>query len=211
MVKGITKSEDMGAAKLRFILSTIVFIALSFFVGHVVLVNLYNLGRLPTIVMAVLLTIAIVLMFAWPQKHRFFPLVTGLLLWSVLGEITEHLGYGDIVSFKNVFLLISILIFVYSLVRKKLLSEFLTIVIVFFVTIWSFHFVLINVFEGLGRTHVITYASSLIFLIIMVFAILKALRSYNRLVLTLQVIFISCSAWAIVEYLWAWNLVPKPW
>ncbi len=204
-------TDDITTPKPRFVLSTILLILFLFFLGHIGLVNLYKLGRIPTLVAAIFLTILIVVMFRWQRKHRFYPLVVGLLLWAVLGEITEHLRYGDIVNIKNVFLLFSIIIFVFYLVYNKLLSEFPAIAIVFFLAIWSSHFVLISLFEQLGKTHTVTYLSSSIFLIVFIYATFKARKSDNRLALTIQTILITCSFWSILEYLWAWKLISKPW
>ena len=202
---------DNYSSRLKFIFSTILFIIILFILGHVGLVNLYKLGRIPTIGMAFVLTILIVIMFIWQKKHRFFPLVVGLMLWAVLGEITEYLQYGDIVNIKNVFLLSSIIAFIFYLVYKNLLSDFLTITIVFFLIIWASHFILISLFEQLGKTHILTYLSYSIFLVIFIYAIFKTCKSDNRLEITIQIIFITCSFWSLLEYLRAWQLIPKPW
>jgi hypothetical protein len=199
------------SSKLAFTSSTIAYTVFLFVLGHVGLVNLYKLGRTATIAAAVITTIAIVALFAWHGSHRFFPLAAGLLLWAVMGEMGEHLGISDIVHIRNVFLIPSSVAFVFYLEYKRLMPEFLSIAVVFFLAIWASHFVLISFFEQLGRNHTATYLSSVLFVAIFVYSIFKILRENGQHTLTLFCILATCSFWSILEYLWAWKVLPKLW
>ena len=203
--------DNISISKSRFVVSTTLFIIFIFFLGHFGLVNLYKLGKVPTALIAVVLLIMIVNLIIWQNKHRFFSLILGLLLWAVLGEIAEKLSLVNIVNFKNIFLLITMLFLAYYLIHNNLLSEFLMIAIVFFLTIWTSHFVLVNSFEQFGKTNIVTYLSSFVFLIFFVYFITKIYKLGNIFGLTLHTIFITCTLWSILEYLWAWKLIPKLW
>jgi hypothetical protein len=175
------------------------------------LAALYQCGRMQTIVAGVLFTASIVILLVWQSENRFVGIVIGVLLWALLGEITEHLGWSDIICVKNAFLLLTTAVFVAYLVYKDALPSHILIAAVLFVTIWAFHFVQANLFEYAGKTHPLTYASSLLFPLVLAFAVWGARTSKNPETLTIQCILIAGSFWAILEYLWAWKWIPKRW
>jgi hypothetical protein len=198
------------SSKAIFVASNIAYIIFLFAAGHVGLVKLYKLGRMATGIAAAILTTAIVALFAWRGSHRFFPLAAGLLLWIVMGEMAQHLKIGDIMSIKNGLLILTIAVFVFYLVYKRLLPDFLSIAVVFFLTIWVSHFVLVSLFEQLGKTHIATYFSSLPFAALFAYSLIGILKESGQYELTVFSILIVCSFWSILEYLWAWKLLPKP-
>ncbi len=198
-------------SKLAFVLANTLFIALLVLVGHVGLVSVYGFGEKMTLITGAILTAVIILMLIWQNEQRFSPLVVGVLLWAVVGEIAGQLGYVDIVSIRNVFVLSPAIVLVGYLARKDRLSDFLIIASVFFLTIWTCHFILVNLFEQLGAVHPLTFVSSSLFLAMLILAILGIRRSDSRRALTVHSILVLCSFWSMLEYLWAWRVVPKPW
>jgi len=198
------------SSKAIFVVSNVAYIIFLFAAGHVGLVKLYKLGRMATGIAAAILTAAIVFLFAWSGNHRFFPLAAGLLLWMVMGEMSGHLKIGDIMNVKNGLLILTIAVFVFYLVYKRLLNDFLSIAVVFFLIIWLSHFMLVSLFEQLGKTHIVTYLSSLPFAALFVYSLIEILRENGQYELTVFSILIVCSFWSILEYLWAWKLLPKP-
>ena len=198
-------------SKLAFVLTNILFIAVLVLVGHVGLVTVYGFGEKMTLITGAILTAVIILMLIWPNEQRFSPLVVGVLLWAVVGEIAGELGYADIVSIRNFFVLPLAIVLVGYLVRRHRLSDFLIIASVFFLTIWACHFILVNLFEQLGVVHPLTYVSSSLFLAMLILAILGIRQSNSRRALTVHSILALCSFWSVMEYLWAWRVVPKPW
>lgn len=201
----------MSIAKPNFVLGNILFIALFFLGGHVGLVKLYGLGEALTTIVGAVLTSVIISMLIWQKEDRFSPLVVGVLLWAVLGEVVEQLGFGSIVRVRNFVLLFPTLMFIRHMARRERLPDFLNIALVFFMTIWACHFVLVNILVHLGPTHLLTYASSSLFLAMFVLAISNIRQSDSRAALTIQSVFVMCSAWSMLEYLWAWKVLPKPW
>ncbi len=198
-------------SKLAFVLANTLFLALLVLVGHVGLVTVYGLGEKMTLITGAILTAVIILMLIWPNEQRFSPLVVGVLLWAVVGEIAGELGYADIVSIRNVFVLPPAIVLVGYLARRHRLSDFVIIASVFFLTIWACHFILVNLFEQLGAAHPLTYVSSSLFLAMLILAILGIRQSNSRRALTVHSILALCSFWSVMEYLWEWRVVPKPW
>ena len=198
-------------SKFKFISSTIGFIIVLFFLGHIGLVTIYKLGRAPTVITGIISFVIAVSLLMRQDSHRFFPLITGFLLWAVFGEIAEHLGYGDIVSINNIFVLLAVIILMSYLIYRKVLSEFQTIALVLFMIIWTFHFIMVNQFEQLGKTHIITCLSSPVFLIIFIFSLFRCFKSDSQTTLSIHSILLTCSFWSILEYLWAWKVIPKLW
>ncbi len=198
-------------SKLAFVLANTLFIALLVLVGHVGLVSVYGFGEKMTLITGAILTAVIILMLIWQNEQRFSPLVVGVLLWAVVGEIAGQLGYADIISIRTVIVLPPAIVLVGYLARRDRLSDFLIITSVLFLTIWACHFILVNLFEQLGAVHPLTFVSSSLFLAMLILAILGIRRSDSRRALTVHSIIVLCSFWSMMEYLWAWRVVPKPW
>jgi len=203
--------DQLTISKPALVLSNALFMLLVIFAGHVALVNLYLLGESATLIAAAVSTAAIVAMAVWQREHRFSPLLVGALLWAVLGEMLDQLRFADIVSTSSALVLAPTVVLVVYLVRGERLSDFYAIAIVFFSAIWVSHFALVNLFTQLGKTHPLTFASSSLFLAALVFAGLGIRRSHTHRALTVHSILITCSAWSILEYLWAWEVIPKGW
>jgi hypothetical protein len=203
-------SVSIVSSKATFVASNIAYITLLFAVGHIGLIRLYRLGRMATGVAAAILSIAIVVLFAWCGDHRFFPIAAGLLLWMVMGEMAEHLKIADIMNVKNGILILAIVVFVFYLAYKRLIPDFLSIAVVLFVTIWVSHFVLVSLFSYPGKTHIATYLSFLPFAALFVYSLIRILIDSGQYELTIFSILIVCSFWSILEYLWAWKILPKP-
>lgn len=209
--EGTSETLDSTPSKPVFILSNVLFITLVIFVGHVGLINLYRWGRTPTLTVGALLAGVIVSLLIWQKESRFTPLVVGALLWAVLGEMTDQLGYGDIVSLENGFFLTGLIALVGWLVYKNRLSESLAIAAAFFLAIWACHFVLVNLLERLGGTHPVTVASASLFIAMQALAVLMIRRSESRFALTLCSVLLACGFWSILEYVWAWRAILRPW
>ena len=139
-------SPPIPTSKPAFVSSNVLFIALVFLIGHVGLVKLYESGEKMTMITGAVLASMLILMLFRRNGDRFAPLFVGVLLWALLGEIAEQLRYGSIVRVRNVLWLSPVIVFVGYLVRRDRLPDFLTVAIVFFMTIWACHFVLVNLF-----------------------------------------------------------------
>ncbi len=198
-------------SKLAFVLADTLFMALLVLVGHFGLVTVYGLGEKMTLITGAILTAVIILMLIWQIEQRFSPLVVGVLLWAVVGEIAGELGYADIVSIRNFFVLPPAIVLVGYLARRHRLSDFVIIASVFFLTIWACHFIMVNLFDQLGVMHPLTHVASSLFLAMLILAILGIRQSNSRRALTVHSILALCSFWSVMEYLWAWRVVPKPW
>lgn len=198
--------ESKGAS----IAAISVYILALFAAGHIGLVNIYRAGREATIVTFVLfLATAIVIMALHKGESIFSALLVGFLLWGALGEAGEHLGISDIVNFKNIFLLAGIVLFFGFLMKNGKLSNFMVNSIGFFIIIWLFHFIMVNQFELLGKTHFTTYIACVLFVLLVFASFLFAFKAKQRSPFWTAV-FIS-SLWAVLEYFWGWKLLPKPW
>jgi hypothetical protein len=194
-----------------FILFTAAIIFILFFIGHIGLVTIYRAGTTITTLAAVILAAAIVLLYIFRGKHRFFPLLTGFLIWAFAGEATEHLGYGDIVSIKNIFLIAGCTIFLIYLIQKRKINAYLSISLGEFQSVWVFHFIMVNQFEHLGKTHPVTYITCGVFAALLIFTIIQLIRIKDKFVLVLYTIVSVSVFWSILEYLWGWMWIPKPW
>lgn len=181
-----------------------------FAIGHIGLVRLYRLGTTTTMIAFILLILAAPILIILPIKEsHFVPLLFAFVLWAAIGEAGEHLGISDIVNFKSVFLVILFLAFYFYAVFSLNLPKRILIGFGFFIMIWVFHFIMVNQFENLGKEHFTTYISAAIFVFSAVFAMFMAIRTKeHRTIFT--ALFVS-SAWSILEYLWGWNVIPKPW
>jgi hypothetical protein len=199
------------SSKTSFVALTIAIILGLFFVGHVGLVAIYKMGANATNVTGIVCSLGVVALFIGRQDHRFFALLAGTVLWAVLGEIADHLGYLDIVEGKIAFMLPAfVAIFVY-LVNKRFLPFFWAVSFALFFGVWASHFVMVNLFEVFGKRHLLTYASSALFAGLFIFTLHRMKKASTRLGLTFGSIVFTCCCWSILEYLWAWKVVPKPW
>jgi hypothetical protein len=199
------------SSKTAFVASTIGIILGLFFIGHVGLVAVYQTGTAATIVTAVICSVAVAALFKWRQNHRFFPLLAGTALWAVLGEMAEHLGYMDITDAWFVFVLAASIIVFTCIVCKHFLPFFFAVSLGLFLAVWASHFIMVNLFDLFGKRHGLTYASSLLFAGFLVLSMFRIKRTGSMLELTMGSILFTCSSWSLLEYLWAWNVIPKPW
>lgn len=206
----ITPAKTISS-KTSFVASTIGIILGLFFVGHVGLVAVYKTGMTATIVTAIVCSATAVVLFILRQDHRFSALLAGTVLWAVLGEMAEHLGYLDIVEGNSAFFLpVLVLVFAY-IVNKRLLPFFWTVSFALFFGVWASHFVMVNLFEVFGKRHGVTCASSLLFAVLLIFTLFRMKKTSTMLGLTLGSIVFTCCSWSLLEYLWAWKVIPKPW
>lgn len=204
-------SENVISSKTWFVASSVAIILGLFFAGHVGLVMIYKMGTAATQVSAVVLSAAVAVLFIWQRDHRFFPLLAGTALWAVLGEIAEHLGYLTIVDIKAVFVLpILLAVFVY-LISKRVVPFFWAVSFGLFFGVWTSHFVMVNMFDEFGKRHILTCVSSLLFTGLLVFSLYRMNKTNTRLGCTVLSILFTCSCWSLLEYLWAWKVIPKPW
>jgi hypothetical protein len=204
-------AKNVISSRPGFVALTIAIILALFLAGHDGLVMIYRMGTAATQVSAIVLSAAVAALFVWRQDHRLFPLLAGTALWAVLGEIAEHLGYLTIVDIKAVFVLpVLLAVFVY-LINKRYLSFFWAVSFGLFFGVWASHFVMVNMFEAFGKQSGPTYGSSLLFAGLLVFSLYRMNRTNTRLGLTVLSIIFTCSCWSILEYFWAWKVIPKPW
>jgi hypothetical protein len=194
-----------------FVVSTIGIILGLFFVGHVGLVAVYKIGTVATIVTAIVCSAAVGVLFIVHQGHRFFPLLAGTALWAVVGEMAEHLGYMEIVDARFVFVLVALIAGYVYLVNKRFLPFFAAVSLALFLGVWASHFIMVNMFEEFGKRHGLTYVSSLLFVGLLVFSVLRMKKTSSMLGLTIGSILFTCCSWSLLEYLWAWKPIPKPW
>jgi hypothetical protein len=145
------------------------------------------------------------------QGHRFFPLLAGTALWAVVGEMAEHLGYMEIVDARFVFVLVALIAGYVYLVNKRFLPFFAAVSLALFLGVWASHFIMVNMFEEFGKRHGLTYVSSLLFVGLLVFSVLRMKKTSSMLGLTIGSILFTCCSWSLLEYLWAWKPIPKPW
>ena len=204
-------AKNVISSRPGFVALTIAIILALFLAGHVGLVMIYRMGTAATQVSAIVLSAAVAALFLWRQDHRFFPLLAGTALWAVLGEIAEHLGYLTIVDVRAVFVLPVLLAVFVFLVNKRVLSFFWAVSFGLFFGVWTSHFVMVNMFEEFGKRNVLTYASSLLFAGLLVFSLYRINKTSTRLGLTVCSILFTCSCWSLLEYFWAWKVIPKPW
>ena len=199
------------SSKTSFVASTIGIILGLFFVGHVGLVAVYKTGITATIVTAIVCSATAVVLFILRHNHRFSALLAGTVLWAVLGEMADHLGYLDIVEGKIAFMLPALVAIFAYLINKRFLPFFWAVSFALFLGVWASHFVMVTLFQEFGKRHSVTYASSLLFAGLLIFTLHRMKKASTRLGLTLGSIIFTCSCWSLLEYLWAWKVVPKPW
>ncbi len=203
-------SPPLPTSKPAFVSSNALFIALVFLIGHVGLVKLYDSGDNMTLITGAVLASVLIVLLVRRNGDRFAPLLVGVLLWALLGEIADQLRYVSIVRVRNVLLLSPAIVFVGYWVRRERLSDFLTVATIFFMTIWACHFVLINLFVLLGPTHLLSYVSSSAFVAMFVFALFNIRQAEGRTTLTVHSVFLMCSVWSMLEFAWAWEILQKP-
>jgi hypothetical protein len=203
------KSEVSSPA--LFVAYTIAMILGLFFAGHIGLVGLYRLGTAATVTGGAILATATSLLFIWRPRHRFFALLAGTLLWAVLGEATPHLKYGDIVSVNYILLIPAFIVLFVYLLRKNALPSFAAVTLALFLTVWASHSLMVNSFETFGKNAAATKGLAPVFVIVFCYALYRSFKSRDSLHLTLHSILMTCCAWSMLEYLWAWQVLPKPW
>lgn len=207
----MTKPDKSISSKTWFIASTIAIIMGLFLAGHVGLVTVYKSGAIATIITAIVCSTAVVALFIRQRSHRFFPLLAGTALWAVVGEIAEHLGFLTIVDARFVFALVILIGGFAYIINERVLPFFPAVSSCLFLGVWTSHFVMVNMFETFGKRHVLTYASSLLFAGFLVYSVVRMNKTSSRLGLTIGSITCTCSCWSLLEYLWAWKAIPKPW
>lgn len=193
-----------------------VLLILSFLFVYAFLVALYRLGIPGLVALGGLLigasAVALYLTALNSQneeKASFLGVLSGLLFWALLGEILEHVGLFDLASWKMLPLLaLSWLIF--ETVSRYLPSG-VSLAGFTFNLIWLLHALMINQFEFLGKHHWSTYIGAILFGMAGLAAAVS-LRKTQRPAKFLK-LFLLCFLflWGIVEYTWAWRLLPGPW
>jgi hypothetical protein len=145
------------------------------------------------------------------HAYRFFPLLTAVLLWALFGELGEHVNMYKVVSISGLILLFTFICVAVISIRKRILSQYEEIVVFLFGFIWFSHAFMMAIFKYFGKIHFLSYCTSIIFMIMLfreIFCIIKT-KDYHKL--TLHSVVITCCSWAMLEYVWAWNWLSKPW
>jgi hypothetical protein len=124
--------------------------------GHLSLKRIiYPLGTTTT-VMAAVVVLALSVVFLYVGANRptslgknLFGLTSGFFAWMLIGEMSEHLGWGWEVTYSNIWFLILIIYFHYfSLITKRriTIAPSLFQCLNFWFSTWIGHVVLLNVY-----------------------------------------------------------------
>jgi len=135
-------------------------------------------------------------------------ILCGLALWGFLGEYLEHLEWLDIASWHYLPALLILTFFLIFFLKKEYLPIRFGFVFGHFLGIWALHMLLITQFELLGRTHWITYPTTVFIGIFALFSYIKIRRVKSidqKMAWTLTLLLTS---WTVLEYLWGWRLIP---
>jgi len=137
-------------------------------------------------------------------------ILSGLSLWGFLGEYLEHLGWLDIAHWHNVPTLLILVFFTIFLLKKEYLPIRFGFAFGHFLGIWALHMLMITQFELLGRTHWITYPTAVFIGIFALFSYIKIRRVKSIDQKMAWSLVLLLTSWTVLEYVWAWRLIPGP-
>ncbi len=184
---------------------------------YMTMVMVYRLGTAPIVVMAaVMLALAIALLFgslsaAATVKSIYCGIFSGLLLWGVLGEACEKLGAAQMAQRQMLPLLGGFTFLVVLLAVKKYLPAGLLFCLGHFNAIWLLHFVMINQVTFFGVAHWTSYLACGVFALLAVFSGRQMARARTDAVNMAYSLSLLLTGWTVLEYVWAWRLLPGPW
>jgi hypothetical protein len=201
-----------GSSRLFGLVSGTAFLLVLFALGHLGLGWAYRSGRVVPLVLIAALTVPVVALVATRSSlPRAVALVAGFLLWAVLGEIAGHLRLVELTRLPFGVLLGAAIAGLVVLHRRERLGAPVVLCGTVFLSIWLFHYLLINQFEYLGRTHPATFVSAALFVTLLALSTWKALTAPRALDRSVAVVLATGSLWSVLELCWGWGVVPKPW
>ncbi len=145
-----------------------------------------------------------------PARSNMWGILCGLWFWAFVGEVMENLGWADIASWHYAPVLVLLAAgFIFVAARRSVPARFL-FAGGHFLGIWGLHMIMIAQLEHLGPTHWSTYPAAAVFAGGVLLAVLRLRRvrstgaamAWGRALLLL--------AWTVLEYAWAWRLIPGP-
>lgn len=145
-----------------------------------------------------------------PAQSNMWGILCGLWFWAFVGEVMENLGWADIASWHYAPVLILLITgFMFVALRRYVPERFL-FAGGHFLGIWSLHMVMIAQLELLGRLHWSTYPAAAVFIGASLFAVLRLRRARTTGPAMAWGVALLLFAWTVLEYVWAWRLIPGP-
>lgn len=145
------------------------------------------------------------------RSHNYYGIFAGIFLWGFLGEFIEHLEIISVASW-NMLPLLGLVTFMIAIIfMKRYLPDGLMFAIGTFNAVWLLHFVMINQYEFLGRSHWTTYPACGFFILLAVFFGFRMAKTRGLSGNMAYSLAMLLSAWTVLEYVWGWRLIPGPW
>ena len=198
-------------------LKCLLFVLLVFAAVYMTMVMVYRLGTAAIMIMAaVMLALGVALLFGSmtvpeTRKGNYCGILSGLFLWAVLGEVCEKSGTVEMAEWQIFPLLGWFTFLVLLLAAKKYLPVGLLFLLGHFNAIWLLHFIMMNQIVFFGAVHWISYLVCGVFALLAVFSGWRMARTKSDAVNMACALSLLLTGWTVLEYLWAWRLLPGPW
>lgn len=148
-------------------------------------------------------------------KSGFIGIVSGLLLWSFIGEFLAALDWIVIADWRfSPVLLLSIFFFIFLFIRGYL-PNYALFTSGHFLIIWLLHSIMVFEIHILGKSqypsvHLSTFITAGIFLIIASFSAWRMFNARSKMACMVWTIATLLFGWSFLEFIWAWRILPGP-
>ena len=196
---------------------TFVYTLLLFGFTYMSLVLVYKTGPLETALWGFALLSAGFFLF-WnsltdirERSQNLSGIFSGILLWGALGEAAEHLELFSLPDWRMLPLLafFTSILLLWSVKKSIPVGNLFALGV--FNGIWALHTLMINQYKYLGRKSATTYPSALLFLLLALYFLKKAISSVSERSKMAYTVAFLLSAWTVLEYIWGWRWIPGPW
>jgi len=141
------------------------------------------------------------------RTHNTLGISAGIFLWGFIGEVMERLEVLQITSW-HMLPLLGLITFV---VIKRFLPDGLMFCWGAFTAIWVLHFMMINQYEHLGRSHWTTYPVCALFLTAVIYSGFRMTKAKGVSESMAYALTLLLTSWTVLEYVWGWRWIPGPW